>query len=166
VERRQSAPRRRMLKAGKILLGKHPISCTIRNISEKGACLVFQTTAGIPAAFDLLMSGESARTRKTIWRDQTQIRAMFILWPHPLIAVPRNCASQVVRPIKLNTIQTSMTVQPNDSIVPRITTKSGHVPAMQRQLEANCHERPCLGCPSVVSTFPSISTRAIVHQSR
>src|ERR1700722_6301686 len=83
VERRQSAPRRRMLKAGKILLGKHPISCTIRNISEKGACLVFQTTAGIPAAFDLLMSGESARTRKTIWRDQTQIRAMFILWPHP-----------------------------------------------------------------------------------
>jgi hypothetical protein len=86
--------------------------------------------------------------------------------PHPLIAVPRNGTSQVVRPIKPNTIQTSMTVQPNDSTVPRITTKSGHAPAKRRQREANCHERPCLGCPSVVSTFPSISMRPIVHQSR
>ena len=79
VERRQSAPRRRMLKAGKILFGKHPIPCTIRNISEKGACLAFQTTAGIPATFDILVAGEPARTCKTIWRDETQIGVVFIL---------------------------------------------------------------------------------------
>jgi hypothetical protein len=68
-----------MLKAGKTLLGKHPIPCTIRKISEEGACLVFRTTAGIPAAFDFLIAGEPARTCKTIWRDQTQIGVMFIL---------------------------------------------------------------------------------------
>jgi len=59
-----------MFKAGKILFGKHPIPSTIRNISEKDACLVFQTTDGIPAAFDFLMAGEPARTCKTIWRDE------------------------------------------------------------------------------------------------
>jgi hypothetical protein len=156
-----------MLKAEKILLGKHPIPCTIRNISEKGACLVFQTTAGVPAAFDFLMAGEPARTCKTVSRPRSRSCLFYgISEPLPLIAVPRNGTSQVVRPIKPNTIQTSITVQPNDSTVPRITTKSGHAPAKRRQREANCNERLCLGCTSVVSTLPSISVSAIVHQSR
>jgi hypothetical protein len=67
-----------MLKAGKVLLGKHPIPCTIRNISAKGACLQVQTSAGIPSVFDFLVAGELARTCKTIWRDDTQIGVMFI----------------------------------------------------------------------------------------
>ena len=79
VERRQPPPRRRMLKSGKILLGINPIPCTIRNFSETGACLQVQTTAGIPAIFDFLRSGEpTVRTCKTIWRDDTQIAVMFI----------------------------------------------------------------------------------------
>jgi hypothetical protein len=78
VERRQPPPRRRMLKAGKILLGKHPVPCTIRNISERGACLKVQTTIGIPEVFDFQMAGEPARTCKTIWRDDTQIGVKFI----------------------------------------------------------------------------------------
>jgi hypothetical protein len=78
VDKRQPPSRRRMLKAGKILLGTHPITCTIRNISEKGACLQVQTSAGIPSVFDFLTSGEPTRTCKTIWRDDTQIGVMFI----------------------------------------------------------------------------------------
>ena len=79
MERRQPPARRRMLKSGKILLGVHPASCTIRNLTENGACLEVQTTAGIPAIFDFLRAGEPAlRTCKTIWRDDTQIGAMFI----------------------------------------------------------------------------------------
>jgi hypothetical protein len=57
VDRRQPPPRRRLLKSGKILLRKHPVPCTIRNLSERGACLQVQTTAGIPAIFDFLRAG-------------------------------------------------------------------------------------------------------------
>jgi hypothetical protein len=68
-----------MLKSGIIFLGKHPVPCTIKNMSERGACLQFQTTAGIPAIFDFLKAGEpAARTCKTIWRNETLIGVMFI----------------------------------------------------------------------------------------
>jgi hypothetical protein len=67
-----------MLKSGKILLGNHAVPCTIRNISEKGACLKVQTTTGIPSTFDFSAAGEPVRTCKTIWRDDTQIGVMFI----------------------------------------------------------------------------------------
>jgi len=67
VDRRQPPPRKRLLKSGEVLLGKHPVPCTIRNMSERGACLQVQTTAGIPAIFDFLRAGEpEARTCKTI----------------------------------------------------------------------------------------------------
>jgi hypothetical protein len=79
VDRRQPPPRRRLLKSGEILLGKHPIPCTVRNMSERGACLQVQTTAGIPAIFDFQRAGEpDVRTCKTIWRDNTRIGVMFI----------------------------------------------------------------------------------------
>src|SRR5580704_2810786 len=79
VERRQPPARRRLLKSGNILLGKHPVPCIIRNISERGACLQVQTTTGIPAIFDFQRAGEpTVRRCKTIWRDDTRIGVMFI----------------------------------------------------------------------------------------
>jgi hypothetical protein len=79
MDKRQPPPRRRLLKSGKILLGKHPVPCTIRNMTERGACLQVQTTAGIPAIFDFLRAGEPAtRTCKIVWRDDTRIGVMFI----------------------------------------------------------------------------------------
>jgi hypothetical protein len=77
VERRQQR-RKRMLKSGKILLGKHAIPCAVRNLSEQGACLKVQTTEGIPEVFDFLFAGEPIRTCKTVWRDYTQIGVLFI----------------------------------------------------------------------------------------
>jgi hypothetical protein len=89
MDRRQPPARRRMLKSGKILLGKRPVPCTVRNISEIGACLEVQTTAGIPAIFDFLRAGEpAARTCKTIWRDNTRIGVMFIQRESPALTVP------------------------------------------------------------------------------
>src|SRR5580700_5861562 len=61
--------------------------------------------------------------------------------------------SYVVRPIKPNTTQTRIAVQPNDSTTPRMTTKSGHACAKRRQREASCDERPWYGRPSVMSMF-------------
>jgi hypothetical protein len=77
VERRHQ-PRKRMLKSGKILLGKHAIPCAVRNFCEIGACLKVQTTEGLPEVFDFLFAGEPVRTCKTVWRDDTQIGVMFI----------------------------------------------------------------------------------------
>ena len=77
MEKRQQL-RKRMLKSGKILLGKHPVPCAVRNISELGACLTVQTTEGIPKVFDFLFAAEPVRKCKTIWRDDTQIGVMFI----------------------------------------------------------------------------------------
>ena len=82
MERRQPPARRRILKSGKILLGKHPVPCAVRNISEKGACLKVQTTEGIPEVFDFTFAGEPVRTCKTIWRDETQIGVQFIELDH------------------------------------------------------------------------------------
>jgi hypothetical protein len=77
VERRQPPARQRLLKSGKIFLGIHSISCTIRDISETGACLQVQTTADIPAVFGFVQAGHPAKTCQTICRDETQIGVMF-----------------------------------------------------------------------------------------
>jgi hypothetical protein len=87
MDRRQPPPRRRLLKSGKILLGKHSVPCTIRNISETGACLQVQATAGIPGVFEYVQRCHPARTCKTIWRDDTQIGIMFIQRA-PALTVP------------------------------------------------------------------------------
>ena len=66
-----------MLKSGKIHLGKHAIPCTVRNLSETGACLQVQTTAGLPSNFEFSMPDRPARTCQTIWRDDTKIGVRF-----------------------------------------------------------------------------------------
>lgn len=76
IERRL-ASRTRMLKSGKILLGKHAVPCTVRNLSETGACLEVQTTAGLPSEFSLLLGSDPARPCKTIWRDDSKIGIEF-----------------------------------------------------------------------------------------
>ena len=78
MDRRQPPPRMRLLNSGKIFLGTHPVPCTIREISEIGACLQVQSTADIPAVFVFVQGGHSARTCQTIWRDDTQIGVIFI----------------------------------------------------------------------------------------
>jgi hypothetical protein len=78
VERRRPPARKRVLKSGKIFIGTHPVPCSIRNISNTGACLEVQTSADIPAVFVFAQGGHSARTCQTIWRDKTQIGVVFI----------------------------------------------------------------------------------------
>lgn len=66
-----------MLKSGKIMLGKAPIPCTVRNLSEIGACLVVQTTFGIPGTFTFTMADHKSQTCKVIWRDDTKLGVHF-----------------------------------------------------------------------------------------
>jgi hypothetical protein len=75
----RKAGRRRVLKAGTIILGRDAkISCTIRNLSEFGACLVLQSTLAIPTTFLLSVSGEPARLCKAMWRTNERIGIRFL----------------------------------------------------------------------------------------
>jgi PilZ domain len=54
------------------------ISCTVRNISERGACLAVASPLGIPDDFDLIV--ESDRLRQSChvaWRSEKQLGVAF-----------------------------------------------------------------------------------------
>jgi hypothetical protein len=82
MEERRKALRRRILKTGKIVLGDGEIgcpeiACTVRSISEMGACLVVSTTWGIPAVFKLIMPNETPQSCKVVWRNDTNLGVHF-----------------------------------------------------------------------------------------
>ena len=61
----------RTLKSGSIVLSdKAPkIACTVRNISEGGACLQVSATFGIPQNFDFILDGVRHHCRVAWMRD-------------------------------------------------------------------------------------------------
>lgn len=77
MDERRKIPRRRILKSGKILLGRRQVQCTVRNLSAIGACLVVQTTYGIPATFEFVMPDQVSKTCKVMWRDDTKLGVHF-----------------------------------------------------------------------------------------
>jgi hypothetical protein len=74
---RRHSFRFRMLKSGKMLLGAVHVPCTIRNLSETGACLEVQTTHGIPPKFEFRMSDQSVCTCNIIWTSDTRLGVRF-----------------------------------------------------------------------------------------
>ncbi len=77
MENRRATSRVRMLKSGKILLGKATVPCTVRNLSDGGACLQVQSTYGLPSAFDFAVDDKPPRACKVIWLDATTLRVRF-----------------------------------------------------------------------------------------
>ena len=77
MDERRKYPRMRMLKSGKLLLGKHSVPCAIRNISEGGVCLEVQSTFGIPNTFDLIIGDGAPRTCKVMWLNEARMGAEF-----------------------------------------------------------------------------------------
>ena len=77
MDERRKITRRRILKSGKILLGRREVQCTVRNLSAIGACLVVQTTIGIPANFEFVMTGQELKTCRVLWRDDTRLGIQF-----------------------------------------------------------------------------------------
>jgi hypothetical protein len=73
------SPRRRVLKTGQIALSeKAPkLECTVRNLSETGACLQVSTTYGMPTSFDLIVEG-ARRTCRIVWRTDTRLGVAFL----------------------------------------------------------------------------------------
>jgi hypothetical protein len=72
--------RSRILRGGKILLNnkRSVIDCSVRNLSDDGACLHVASIAGIPHAFDLLIGGDGAsRPCELIWQSANRIGVSF-----------------------------------------------------------------------------------------
>ena len=72
--------RHRVLQGGAIsfhYLGAK-IDCTVRNLSESGACLLVQSPIGIPDDFDLVLDREKTPRRCHVaWRTANRIGVKF-----------------------------------------------------------------------------------------
>jgi PilZ domain len=79
MDDRRHCARRRVLKAAVIEFNRAGgISCTVRNISEQGACLAVASPLGIPEVFDLVVESDHLRhTCQVAWRTEKQIGVAF-----------------------------------------------------------------------------------------
>jgi hypothetical protein len=80
---KQRQMRCRVLKRAHITFKGHAaaIDCTVRNLSDRGACLKVESPIGIPDSFDLVLDHASAHTSvrnsRVTWRKATQIGVEF-----------------------------------------------------------------------------------------
>ena len=76
---RRSVARRRALKTARIAFKGHAatIDCTVRNLSDRGACIIVESSIGIPDTFDLVLDQASVFDCLVTWRKATQIGVEF-----------------------------------------------------------------------------------------
>lgn len=74
VQERRKTARPRVLKGAQITFQGHwvTIDCTVRNLSNSGACLKVQSPIGIPDAFDLVLDSATVVHCRVIWRKATK----------------------------------------------------------------------------------------------
>jgi len=79
MDEHRTAPRRRLLKGGKISFGGGAVfDCTIRNFSETGAALEVGSPVGIPEHFTLVVDADHRHLPcRVIWRKETRIGVHF-----------------------------------------------------------------------------------------
>lgn len=77
MEEHRRASRSRMLKSGKIHLGKHAVPCTVHNLSDTGAKLQVQTTEGLPSEFVFSMPERPPRECEVVWRNEAKLGIRF-----------------------------------------------------------------------------------------
>ena len=79
MDEHRIAPRRRLLKSGKISFGGGAIDCTVRNFSETGAALDVTSPVGIPDHFTLLIEADHVDFPcHVVWRKQSRIDVRFV----------------------------------------------------------------------------------------
>ncbi len=78
TENRKSQ-RRRVLKAGTISINRTGgIDCTVRNLSDVGACLDVASPFGIPDDFELVIGeDDSQHACHVVWRSEKRIGIAF-----------------------------------------------------------------------------------------
>ncbi len=78
-ELRHEMRRRRTLLRARIAFNGRgaTIDCTVRNLSDRGACLEVESYIGIPDIFDLVLDNAPVRSCRVTWRKATQIGVEF-----------------------------------------------------------------------------------------
>lgn len=78
MENRRRQERHRTLKSGKIIFNHHTsvVDCTIRNVSDTGACLQVGSVVGIPETFELVVDGIH-RPCSIKWRATNRMGVSF-----------------------------------------------------------------------------------------
>lgn len=77
---RRRQQRFRVCKGAKIVFNSRAcvIDCTVRNISEGGACLVLATPAVLPPQFELAIDNlDTLRYCQVVWHFDTRLGVMF-----------------------------------------------------------------------------------------
>jgi hypothetical protein len=78
MDERRTSARARQLKAGSIVFNgaKSVFTCTVRNVSQAGACLLVTSPLTVPAAFDLMVDG-ARRPCAVAWRRPDRIGVKY-----------------------------------------------------------------------------------------
>ena len=78
MDEHRTAPRRRFLKAGRIIFGGATFDCIVRNLSETGAALEVGSPVGIPERFTLVIDADHLHLPcRIVWRKETRIGVHF-----------------------------------------------------------------------------------------
>lgn len=80
MDERRHTQRARMFRGGKILLNnrRSVVGCTVRNLSDTGACLQVESIADIPDRFDLAIEGEERiYSCRLMWTSESRIGVSF-----------------------------------------------------------------------------------------
>jgi PilZ domain-containing protein len=78
LENNRAALRQRTLKAGSIEFSGSTIDCVVRNLSATGAALEVASPVGIPAEFNLFISGNSVKHRcQVVWVKEKRLGVTF-----------------------------------------------------------------------------------------
>lgn len=80
MDERRAMQRGRTLLGGKIVFngGRSAFDCKVRNLSDEGACLEVESQAGIPARFQLVVSGDKEPYDcKLVWQSDHRMGVSF-----------------------------------------------------------------------------------------
>jgi hypothetical protein len=80
MDEKRQAPRHRTLKAGKIIFnrGLFAVDCTVKNVSDTGACLFAKTTS-LPDKFDLSIPVDHfTRHCEVAWKTPDKVGVKFV----------------------------------------------------------------------------------------
>ncbi|MEJ1159845.1 PilZ domain-containing protein [Prosthecomicrobium sp. N25] len=79
-EERRQQPRRRTLKGGQVVFNNRhsTVDCTVRNISEGGALVVFPHQITVPDTFELNLQDGTVRACRQVWRAGAAIGVAFV----------------------------------------------------------------------------------------
>lgn len=81
MDERRIKRRQRSLKAGKIVFNRQlsVIDCTVRDLTDEGACLVMGSPVGLPETFELLIPVDNfKRTCRVVWKSSDKIGVAFL----------------------------------------------------------------------------------------